>query len=120
MKVITSPLPYPIRSLEKYRAPSDVVTIMMVTETTSRTTPMRMDHRREKYVLIGPVVKQAMKAPSTMKEAMICWGPAAMFWHTHVKVSIWPRPWSWGSQVTTKGNDEPNRQAPAGLRSQTP
>jgi hypothetical protein len=39
---------------------------------TSSTTPMRIDHRLEKYELMGPAVKQAMKAPRTMKEPMIC------------------------------------------------
>ncbi len=74
-------------SLEKYKAPIEVVTTMIVTEATNKTTPIKIHHLLARTEPIGPVQKPARKAPRTIKELMICWGPGAMF--CRISMSAW-------------------------------
>lgn len=72
VKHMTTPLPKPITSLEKYSTLSEVVTIIMVTEMMRRITPSKMHHLLPSTAPRGPVAKHEVKAPRSMKELMIC------------------------------------------------
>jgi hypothetical protein len=56
----------------KYRAPREVVVIITITLITQRIDPTKMDHRRLRYELIGPAMRDPTKAPSVIKELISC------------------------------------------------
>lgn len=76
VKFKSRPLAMPMSRREKYSAPKDVVSTMMITETIMIRLPNMIEYRRQRYAPRGPLHKEPMKEPRIIKDEMICCEPA--------------------------------------------
>lgn len=71
-KLSRKPLPMPHKSLEKYSAPNEVVTVMITMAMMTISDESIIEWRRPRWAPTGPVNMAPMKAPRIMKDEIIC------------------------------------------------